>query len=129
MSKTDFFYHTHDPRYGHKIKVLPAVKMGKPIFFTVAALFCPPGHGCDPRIWFLTFFIIFRCCQQNKNGKFFLLLAPIFCPYLHFAVKPSKIAEKHKKPNSFITPMIRYMDQNAFFIIFRKPAFFCLSWV
>ena len=104
MSKTDFFYHTHDPRYGPKSaasskngkffvtdfflfhllqnhskmmknvenrillshpwpeiwtkKMLPAVKM---VHIS--------GHGCDKRIRFSTFFIIFRWFYSKRKKK------------------------------------------------------------
>ena len=67
MSKTEFFYHTHDPRYGPK------------------------------------------SAASSKNGKFFVTDFFLF----YFAVKPSENDEKCRKPNSFITPMTRDMDQKS----------------
>ena len=67
MSKTDFFYHIHDPRYGPK------------------------------------------SAASSKNGKFFVT---DFFPF-YFAVKPSENNEKCRKPNSFITPMTRSLDQKV----------------
>ena len=67
MSKTEFFYHTHDPRYGQK------------------------------------------SAASSKNGKFFVTDFLFF----YFAGKPSENDEKFRKPNSFITPMTRDMDQKV----------------
>ena len=82
MSKTEFFYHTHDPRYGPK------------------------------------------SAASSKNGKFFVTDFFLF----YFAVKSSENNEKCRKPNSFITPMTRDMDQKVLpavkMGIFLSPIFF-----
>ena len=82
MSKTEFFYHTHDPRYGPK------------------------------------------SAASSKNGKFFVTDFFLF----YFAAKPSENDEKCRKPNSFITPMTRDMDQKVLPAVkmgnFLSPIFF-----
>ena len=115
MSKTEFFYHTHDPRYGPKSAA--SSKNGK-FFVTDFFLFyfaVKPSENdekCRKPNSFITPYdprYGQKSAASSKNGNF---LSPIFL-FFYFAVKPSENDEKCRKPNSFITPMTRDMDKKC----------------
>ena len=148
MSKTEFLYHTIDPRYGQKSAA--SSKNGK-FFVTDFFLFyfaVKPSENdekCRKPNSFITPYdprYGQKSAASSKNGKFFennvtdAFITPrtrdlpavgkFFCYFA--AVKPSENNEKCRKPNSFITPMTRDMDKKVLPAVkmgnFLSPIFF-----
>ena len=135
IPKTEFIYHTHDPRYGPKYAARS--KNGKlsladfSDFYLAVSASVNDANYRKPNSFITP---MTRDMDRNmlpavKNGKHFLADFSDF----YLTVRASVNDANYRRPNSFITPMTRDMDRNMLPAVktenFFSPIFLIFIWL